>query len=399
MQQIILKPLHHRGMECIGIYFEKDPMIQAVIQREAGARWSKTNRCWYVVLSKENYEKISKALKDHAVLHTDELRKYLFEEKANAHVTISLPPEETPADNKKTPETAGFKLLTSLSEENRKIFSEYKNILSLKGYSPSTIRTYCNEFHIFLETLKNVPAKELTPARLQRYLLFCVNKLKLSENTIHSRMNALKFYYEQVLHKEKMFFDIPRPKKPYQLPQVFSQDEVAAIINSVKNKKHKAMLMLAYSVGLRVSEIVSIKTYQIDSKRMTIFISQAKGKKDRVVGLSPVLLVMLREYAKEYKPAKNGYLFEGSVPGTKYSTRSVQEIVYSAKMKAGVLKPGSVHALRHSFATHLIEKGTDVTMIQKLLGHNNIKTTMIYLHTTNKDLIKVISPLDDLNLD
>lgn len=201
------------------------------------------NRCWYVVLLKENYEKISKALKDYAVLHAGELTKYFFEEKANAHVTISRPAEETPVDNKKSPKTTNLKLLTSLSEENREIFTEYKNVLLLKGYSPSTIRTYCNEFHIFIETLKNVPAKELTPAQLQRYLLFCVNKLKLSENTVHSRINALKFFYEQVLHKEKMFFDIPRPKKPHQSPQVFSQDEVAAIINSVQNKKHKVIII------------------------------------------------------------------------------------------------------------------------------------------------------------
>jgi site-specific recombinase XerD len=195
-----------------------------------------------------------------------------------------------------------------------------------------------------------------------------------------------------------MFFEIPRPKKPKLLPQVFSQDDIAAIINSVTNKKHKTMLMLGYSAGLRVSEIVSLRTYQIDSARMTIFISQAKGKKDRMVGLSPVLLVMLREYAKEYNPKKTGYLFEGSAAGSQYSTRSVQEVMQSAKTKAGVMKPGGVHSLRHSFATHLIEKGTDVTMIQKLLGHNDIKTTLIYLHTTNKDLLKVISPLDDLKL-
>ena len=117
-----------------------------------------------------------------------------------------------------------------------------------------------------------------------------------------------------------------------------------------------------------------------------------------MVGLSPVLLVMLREYAKEYNPKKKGYLFEGSAPGAQYSARSVQRVMQMAKAKAGVIKPGSIHSLRHSFATHLIEKGTDVTMIQKLLGHNDIKTTMIYLHTTNKDLLKVISPLDDLKL-
>ena len=158
------------------------------------------------------------------------------------------------------------------------------------------------------------------------------------------------------------------------------------------------MLMLAYSAGLRVSEVVALKTYQVDSSCMTIFISQAKGKKDRIVTLSPVLLVMLREYALAHRPAKNGYLFEGSIRGTPYSTRSLQEVLQAAKKKAGVIKPGSIHSLRHSFATHLIEKGTDVTMIQKLMGHNDLKTTLRYLHTSNKDLIKIISPLDNLKL-
>ena len=131
---------------------------------------------------------------------------------------------------------------------------------------------------------------------------------------------------------------------------------------------------------------------------MSILIRQAKGKKDRMVTLSPVMLVMLREYAAAYKPDKQGYLFEGSVKGEPYSSRSLQEVLQAAKNRAGIIKRGSIHALRHSFATHLLDKGTDVTMIQKLLGHNDIKTTLRYLHTTNKDLLKIISPLDDLNL-
>ena len=229
-------------------------------------------------------------------------------------------------------------------------------------------------------------------------MLFAMEKQGINENTAHSRLNALKFYFEQVLRREKFFWEIPRPKKENQLPRVFSQDEIAAIINSVTNRKHKVMLMLAYSGGLRVSEVVLLKTYEIDSKRMTIRITAAKGKKDRLVTLSPVLLVMLREYAIEYKPNKKGYLFEGNTKDTAYSSRSLQEVMQAAKKKAGVIRPGSIHSLRHSFATHLIEKGTDVTMIQKLLGHNDLKTTLRYLHSSNKDLLKIISPLDDLAL-
>lgn len=391
MEKVILKPIQHRGEECIGIYFEKNAIIQNLIQKNAGAKWSRTLKCWYVLLSKNNYEVIAKALNGKVQMRMDELKKHLLLKRGNS----------IPVQKELLRTTEKLKLpkhTESISKDNELEFIEYKNRLILKGYSPSTIRTYCNEFQIFLQTLNKKSAKELTPEQLQRYILYCINQLKLSENTIHSRINSLKFYYEQVLHKEKMFFEIPRPRKQKLLPGIFSQDEIAAIINSVINKKHKAMLMIAYSGGLRVSEIVTLKTYQIDSKRMTIFISQAKGKKDRVVTLSPILLVMLREYAKEYNPDKKGYLFGGSIPGTPYSTRSLQEVMQAAKKKAGVMKPGSMHSLRHSFATHLIERGTDVTMIQKLLGHNDLKTTLIYLHTSNKDLMKIISPLDDLTL-
>lgn len=156
--------------------------------------------------------------------------------------------------------------------------------------------------------------------------------------------------------------------------------------------------MLAYAAGLRVSEVVGIRVKDIDSKRMCIFIKQAKGKKDRMVTLSPVLLAMLREYWKLSGIKKEGYLFPGQNGTECYSTRSLQLVLQNAKKKAGILKSGSIHALRHSFATHLLDRGTDVMIIMKLLGHNDIKTTLRYLHVTNRDILHVVSPLDDLKL-
>ncbi|HYM93846.1 MAG TPA: tyrosine-type recombinase/integrase, partial [Chitinophagaceae bacterium] len=219
-----------------------------------------------------------------------------------------------------------------------------------------------------------------------------------TENGLHSRINAMKFYYEQVLGRQKFFWEIPRPKKPLQLPRFFSQNDIVAILKATGNIKHKVMLMLAYSSGLRVSEVVAMKTRDIDESRMSVFVERSKGKKDRIVSLSPVLLVMLREYIKEYKPDPKGYLFSGQSAGEPYSTRSLQLILATAKEKAGILKPGSMHSLRHSFATHLLDKGTDVTIIMKLLGHNDIRTTMRYLHVTNRDILQILSPLDDLKL-
>ncbi len=186
-------------------------------------------------------------------------------------------------------------------------------------------------------------------------------------------MNALKFYYEQVLHREKMFFDIPRPKKPILLPKLLNETELGKLFNALSNKKHKAMLFTAYSAGLRVSEIVSVKLADIDSKRMQILISRAKGKKDRYVNLSPVLLDILRKYILEYEPKPKEYLFESEQTATAYPTRTVQQIFSNAKEKAGIKKEVGIHSLRHSFATHLLEKGTDIKYIKELLGHFNIK--------------------------
>ena len=393
MQTVILKSIFHKKTDCIGIFFSNNTKLNNAFKKINGIKWSQTHTCWYVPLTQANYGLIKKATAGLAILDNSDLKTYL--QQKNRVVATAAPLLKTAAVTKPVSPTS---TAWQLSSDNLQALEQFIQQLKLKAYSPSTIRTYRNEFMQLLQLLKHKPVNKLTPNDLKRYMVFAMEKEGISENTAHSRLNALKFYFEQVLGKEKFFWEIPRPKKAQALPKIFSQDEVASIINSTGNKKHKVMLMLAYSAGLRIGEVVSLKTFEIDSKRMSIFISAAKGKKDRIVTLSPVLLVMLREYALEYKPDKKGYLFEGSTKGNPYSSRSLQEVIQAAKKKAGIMKPGSIHSLRHSFATHLIEKGTDVTMIQKLLGHNDIKTTLIYLHTSNKDLLKIISPLDDLVL-
>ena len=196
--------------------------------------------------------------------------------------------------------------------------------------------------------------------------------------------------------KEKFFWDIPRPKKPLQLPKVLGEDELSRLFNALDNKKHKAMLFTTYSAGLRVSEVAALQIKHIDSDRMQILIERAKGKKDRYVALSPVLLDILRNYIKTYKPKPTKYLFESEQTYTAYPTRTIQRIFQLAKEKAGIIKEVGVHSLRHSFATHLLEKGTDIKYIKDLLGHFNIKTTERYLHVSKKALVNIVSPLDDL---
>ena len=227
-------------------------------------------------------------------------------------------------------------------------------------------------------------------------MVYAMEKEGISENTAHSRLNALKFYFEQVLGKEKFFWEIPRPKKKQLLPKLLNEDEIRKLFNALTNKKHKAMLFTTYSAGLRVSEVVQLKLRDIDSKRMQILIVQGKGKKDRYVNLSPVLLDILRNYVSSYTPAPKTYLFESEQSLTAYSSRTVQQIFTNAKNKAGIKKEVGIHSLRHSFATHLLDKGTDIKYIKDLLGHFSIKTTERYLHVSKQQLINIVSPFDDL---
>jgi site-specific recombinase XerD len=266
--------------------------------------------------------------------------------------------------------------------------------LLLKGYSPNTIKTYCVEFSQLLYLLKDVPVDTLTPERLRSYILYCVTELKLSENIIHSRMNALKFYFEQVLHREKFFFkDIPRPRKKSILPKAISKKDIVKIFAQVDNPKHLLMLKLCYGMGLRVSEIVNLKITDIDSSRMLVHIEAAKGKKDRYVTLPASILDDLRNYYRVFRPKI--YLFEGQFGG-QYAIRSVQAVFKNAMQKAKVNKSVGIHGLRHSYATHLLESGTDMYFIQQLLGHKDIKTTEIYAKVSNRQISNIKSPLDDL---
>jgi len=397
MKQVTLRPIDHYGEDCIGIFFERDPVIQNIVQKIAGGKWSKTKKCWWIPLNKESHARLLEVLKEEAKIDQEDLRQYLVYKKKSANNKVPIPmPVATilkKEDHLIGRDFRNYKK-SKIHEVNAHVLPAMHQQLKLKAYSLSTIRTYLGEMAQLLNILNRIPADELSPDHLKRYLVYCIEKLKLTENTIHSRINALKFYYEQVLRKDKFFWEIPRPKKPIQLPRVLNKDEIAGILRAIKNLKHKTMIMLGYSCGLRVSEITGLKVTDLDEGRRLIFIRRAKGKKDRVVSLSPVMLIMLREYLTRYQPKE--FIFEGQHPGKQYSIRSLENIIQEAKIRAGIKKAGSMHMLRHSFATHLLDKGTDVVFIQKLLGHNNIKTTLRYLHVTNKDILTILSPIEDI---
>jgi integrase/recombinase XerD len=262
-------------------------------------------------------------------------------------------------------------------------------------YSNQTIKTYKAMFEEFINYYYKYPIEKIDEPMIKAYLRYLVTERKISTSYQNQAINSIKFYYERILGGQRKVYYIDRPQREKTLPSVLSEEEVALIINAVDNIKHKAILMTIYSAGLRISELIKLKISDIDSQRMQIRIDQSKGKKDRYTLLSNKTLEILRLYFKEHRPVI--WLFEGQ-KGEQYAARSVQNILKSALIKTNIKKHATVHTLRHSFATHLLENGTDLRYIQSLLGHESSKTTEIYTHITTRGFDQIKSPIDRLNI-
>ena len=267
--------------------------------------------------------------------------------------------------------------------------------LRLQRYSYSTIKTYKNFFIQFLVFYPDKDPKELKKEDIMRFLLESTEKKRWSDSTQNQAVNALKFYYEKVLGQKRAFYEL-RPRKSRSLPGVFSEEEIQCLFSVVDNLKHRTILMLIYSAGLRIGESISLRKEDIDFHRNTVFVKAGKGKKDRYSVLSEKMKIVMSQYLEKYRPAY--WLFEGQ-EGGRYSTRSIQNIFRRAVKKSGVNPYATVHTLRHSFATHLLERGLDLRYIQELLGHNSSKTTEIYTHISTKAREKFCSPLDFLDIE
>jgi integrase/recombinase XerD len=336
----------HRNEKVIFCHFEYNPIhLKAFKKAFPSAKWSQSQKAWYVT-------------------DTNLYRKRLEIE----HREI------------------GYKYESKIHTINLLAFSRFRDALQQRAYSSLTVKTYLGEFAQLLIELEDRAVDQLTTDRLNAYFLHCIKKLKLSENQIHSRINAVKSYFKLVLNQPKVIDQVPRPRKSEVLPKVLSKEEISKLFKVTINSKHNLMLKLTYGMGLRVSEVVNLKITDIDSNRMQVRIEQAKGKKDRYVNLPQSILTDLRNYYKEYRPVK--YLFEGQF-NDKYSIRSVQATFKNAMKKAKINKIIGIHGLRHSYATHLLEAGTDMIFIQKLLGHKNIKTTEIYAKVSRQSLNNV----------
>jgi site-specific recombinase XerD len=339
----------HHGESRVALRFEKNERLNQAVRKVPGRLWSRTLNAWHIPKRKN-------------------LLLQLLKNLGHAHIAPEFP-------------------------VHRPEMSAFLEKLALKCYSTNTIRTYRSAFSEFAASFRNVALDSLTKPQIEQYLAGKLKEKKWSESAMNTSVNAIKFYYEQVLGRSRTLYKISRAKKPLQLPAVFGESEVRQILAAAENLKHRAMLCLAYAAGLRVSEIVNLRLADVDSSRMVITIRNGKGKKDRQVMLSERLLILLREYYRQYKPGT--WLFEGHIH-VQYSMRSVQLVLKCAKEKAGIRKKGSIHALRHSFATHLMEGGTDIMAIKELLGHASLSTTARYTHVSTKHISKIQSPLDKL---
>ena len=273
--------------------------------------------------------------------------------------------------------------------------NQIEDKLLVRNYSPSTRNTYLQMIRGYLEYFPDDDLASLSKDQIVDYQKHLIQERQVSISYQNQSINALKFYFEKVLGRDRETYHIDRPKRERKLPLVLSKEEVASILMSNPNLKHRAILTTIYSGGLRISEAIQLKISDIDSANGRIFIQGGKGKKDRVTLLSPKLLKLLRTYYKRYRPKL--WLFEGPSQG-RYSSTSIQAILRHALKRANILKRATVHTLRHSFATHLLEDGVNLRYIQMLLGHSSSKTTEIYTHVTKTRLSDISSPLDKLDI-
>jgi site-specific recombinase XerD len=374
-KSITLKHLLINEARCIGIQFQPDKVVNALLKELPNIKWSNDFNLPYVPNTKANIGHIYQKFRGVAWVNTN----YFF-----AHKRINHDNEEINVD---------WFRRRKLPEGYRSCPEEYLLKLELKRYANNTAKTYIQCFEKFINSQIEQDLMRLNEQDIQRYLQQLIQNKK-SNSYVNQMINSIKFYYEIVKEMPNRFFSVERPRKKETLPKVISLEEVQSIINNTKNIKHRCIVSLLYSAGLRRSELLNLKLSDIDSKRMVILVKNGKGGKDRLTLLSQKVLTDLRAYYKVWKPKE--YLFEGE-KGGQYSATSVLAIIRRAALEAKIHKPISPHMLRHSFATHLLENGTDLRYIQTLLGHSSSKTTEIYTQVAIKNIINVQSPIDLIN--
>lgn len=342
------KIISHNGEKRIAVQIDKTTDYSTEIRILEGARWSQSKKTWHLP-------------------DTEIYRKQFG---------LPLSDDRIP------------------SADGQQALLQFKQWLKSKRYSENTIKTYYEALRSFLLFYKQKPISLINNDDVILYNNEHILKNGLSASYQNQIVNAIKLFFKTVQETQIEIDKIHRPKREKLLPNVLSKDEVKKILTAHHNLKHKTMLSLIYSCGLRSSELINLEPKHIDSNRNIVLLKNAKGKKDRIAPLSPKILEMLRHYYTDYKPQK--WLFEGQLPGEQYSKKSLQSVLKSALYKTQIKKPVTLHWLRHSYATHLLESGTDLRYIQELLGHSSSRTTEIYTHVSTNSIQQIKSPFDDL---
>lgn len=357
----------------IGIKFYPDKVIQALIKGLPNVKWSE--KYGMVVLPNK---------RDNLTLIFNTFRGVCW---INSH---SFFPNKPINDNNEELCIDSFRKRTP-KKDWRYCPQEFYQKLEIRKYSLNTARIYIHMFEGFINFHKSInDLMSINEQDISAYLLHLVREKK-SDSYINQAINAIKFYYEVVMGMPNRFYAVERPFKKESLPRVLSMQQIFAMIDATYNIKHKCIISLLYSSGLRRGELLNLKITDIHSDRMMIRVNEGKGRKDRFTLLGQRMLLDLRNYYTQYKPKE--YLFEGA-SGKKYTGSSVAKIVARAARKSGIKEKVTPHMLRHSFATHLLENGTDLRSIQSLLGHNSVKTTQIYTHVAVNGLNNIKNPLD-----
>jgi site-specific recombinase XerD len=380
---ITLKPLYHRGQDCIRFDFTYDQELDRLVRSIPGRKFSITHSCWYLVRDDDAISKILAVFKDKAWVDLKAVT-------GKKTPSVQADPPEPPVI------PASPVVVSQRPASHTDALEAMQKKLTMRNYSINTKRTYLNQFQDFLRFYYDSDPGDLNELDIHRYMLYLIEKRKLSVSTQNTAINAIKFFYEKILKQERKVYDLDRPMREIKLPRVLSQQEIFKIFGSINNLKHKLMMMVIYSGGLRRSELLNLRKGDLDIDRGVIFIRGGKGRKDRQTLLAENIVPYFEAYLKEYKPLY--WLFEGE-DGGKYSASSLQKILKVAVARAGIDRRITLHMLRHSFATHLLEGGTSTRYIQFLLGHESPKTTEMYTHVTRFAIDKIKSPLDNLDLE
>lgn len=383
--KIFLEQGYHRNNEVIFLNFPYNQEVIDAVKRVEGSRWSQTNRRWYIDSKLFDLFLLLDELHTVADVQTD-----IFDD--------DIPHKEDLVEVYGSPKeiSTGDGLPNLPSIENQGYIKEYVKWLKHKRYSDNTVRTYTEMMNTFACEQKGKSLAAITNDDIVNFVSGYILPRKYSSSFQNQMASSLRLFYREVVKTEIDVERIERPRREHKLPNVLSREDVNGLFVMSYNLKHKAMLSMLYTCGLRRSELLNMRPSDIDSKRSIVIIRNAKGRKDRVVPFSGRPLERLREYYRVYRPKV--YLFEGQRAGEQYSAQSLAKVLKITAQRAGIRRPVTPHWLRHSFATHLLESGVDLRYIQELLGHKSSRTTEIYTHVTQKSLQNIRMPYEDMDI-